>query len=71
MLPFTHELRVLIITLICFEVSYLVRFIFDTFLLSRTTMDPFVRCTLWSVICFTDGVPYIALLAYHYKNFRI
>ena len=69
-MPYQREQKVLMISLLCFEMSYLVRFIMDEFILKRQVMSAFVRVTIWFVVTCFDGIPLFALLFYHYRNFK-
>ena len=50
------------------------RFVFDTFILIRSTDHRqnsfFLRLMLWEVVTVLDGVSFLALLICHFSNFK-
>ena len=65
---FKNEKRMLLIILIMFEVSYLIRFLVDFSL--HALKDQFTIQFLIQLVFLSDGITFFALLIFHCKNYK-
>lgn len=69
---FGKEMCVLVITLFFFEMSYLLNFMNDK-VVSREGFEEniriFAQYIIYDSVCLFNGSTFLALLAFHYKNF--
>ena len=63
-------MKVLFVTLCCFELSYLIRAIWDLKSSPLQYSNFFLYCILWDVVAIIDGLSFFALLYFHYRNFK-
>ena len=57
------------LTLLFFELSYFVRFLWDIYILAAIS-DPYTIWLVYDLVLYLDVLPYICLLLFHSRNFR-
>ena len=69
---YKSEITVLLITLVCFSVSYLARFVWDYWLHTLLQSNSFFLYNMMQLLFFMifDFMPFCAIFCVHHQNFR-
>ena len=61
------------VTLFFFGFGYLLRFIWDLFLIPLfvENTNEFSLCFVFDIVCFAEGIAFLILMLYHRRNFKV